>query len=174
VTLPSASDETFDELMRDLDPPLLVVTTAHDDERAGCLVGFHSQCGIAPRRYALWISRANRTAAVATRATAFAVHVLGAQQHELAALFGAKTGDDIDKFARCAWVPGRDGVPLLADCPDRITGRKRDLVEVDADHVCLVIEPLDTHQVRTDSWLRLAEVHDLRAGHPPDDPPHPR
>ena len=40
----------FDAMIAGLDAPLVVVTTASGGERAGCLVGFHSQSGIEPRR----------------------------------------------------------------------------------------------------------------------------
>src|SRR5207248_6722269 len=33
-----------------------------------------------------------------------------------AALFGARTGDEVDKFTRCRWTSGPAGVPLLDDC----------------------------------------------------------
>jgi flavin reductase (DIM6/NTAB) family NADH-FMN oxidoreductase RutF len=162
-------DAAFDALMGNLDPPMVVVTTAHAGERSGCLVGFHSQCGIMPRRYALWISRANHTTELAAEARTFAVHALRVDQHALAELFGARTGDDIDKFARWGWTAGPDGVPLLDDCPDRLIGQRHSLVEVDADHLCLVIEPTSIGRGTPTPWLRLHDVADLHAGHAPDD-----
>ena len=42
--------QAFDAIMGSLDTPLVVVTTAAHGERAGCVVGFHSQCSITPRR----------------------------------------------------------------------------------------------------------------------------
>ncbi len=41
----------FTTLMAALDSPLIVVTTADERERAGCLVGFHGQSSIEPQRY---------------------------------------------------------------------------------------------------------------------------
>ena len=38
----------FDRLMADADPAMIVLTTAAAGERAGCLVGFHSQISIEP------------------------------------------------------------------------------------------------------------------------------
>ena len=43
------SDDAFDSLMASTDPPLIVVTTVAEDERAGCLVGFHAQSSIDPQ-----------------------------------------------------------------------------------------------------------------------------
>jgi hypothetical protein len=40
----------FNTLMAALDSPLVVVTTADERERAGCLVEFHGQSSIEPQR----------------------------------------------------------------------------------------------------------------------------
>jgi flavin reductase (DIM6/NTAB) family NADH-FMN oxidoreductase RutF len=104
-------------LMTELDYPMVVVTTAADDERSGCLVGFFSQCSVHPPRLAVFLSVTNRTFGVAERASHLAVHVLHADQRGLAELFGSTTGDETDKFDRCGWAPGPGGVPVLEDCP---------------------------------------------------------
>ena len=57
----------FDALVAVLDAAVVVVTAADGDDRDGCLVGFHSQCSIDPPRYAVWLSRANRTFDLAQR-----------------------------------------------------------------------------------------------------------
>lgn len=60
--------DAFDSVMASLDAPMAVVTTAVDDERAGCLIGFHAQSSIDPGRYCVWLSKANHTYRVAWRA----------------------------------------------------------------------------------------------------------
>ena len=70
------SATAFDAVVKRLDDPLIVVTTASDDERAGCLVGFHTQCSIEPLRYAIWLSKANVTYRVGLFASHLAVHFL--------------------------------------------------------------------------------------------------
>ena len=50
------SDEAFETLMGSADPPLIVLTTAAEGERAGCLVGFHAQSSITPPHYSVWLS----------------------------------------------------------------------------------------------------------------------
>jgi flavin reductase (DIM6/NTAB) family NADH-FMN oxidoreductase RutF len=76
---------------------MIVVTASYGDERAGCLVGFHSQCSIAPVRYAVWLSRANYTCRVALQASHVGIHFLSREDESLARLFGEQTGDEIDK-----------------------------------------------------------------------------
>ena len=92
--------DDFDGLVASLDAPMAIVTVAVGDELSGCLVGFHSQCSIGPRRYAVWLSKANHTYGLALHADHFAVHLLADDDRDLAVLFGTTTGDDVDKFAR--------------------------------------------------------------------------
>src|SRR4051812_45302563 len=107
----------FDDLVAAFDGALVVVTTAAGDERAGCVVGFHCQSSIDPPHYAVWLSKANRTYRVALLADHLAVHALGQGDRDVAELFGGETGDEVDKFSRCEWSPGPDGVPLLTRLP---------------------------------------------------------
>ncbi|MDH6565840.1 flavin reductase (DIM6/NTAB) family NADH-FMN oxidoreductase RutF [Streptomyces sp. SAI-117] len=89
-----------------LDPDMCVVTAAAGGERAGCLVGFASQCSMEPVRYVVWLSKANRTYRVARTASRLAVHLLTREQRALAELFGGRTGDRTDKFARAPLAGG--------------------------------------------------------------------
>ena len=95
-----------------------------------------------PVRWAVFLSVENRTYHVALEAELLAVHFPSAADHDLAELFGSMTGDDVDKFARCEWTEGPDGVPLLTRCPDRFVARVLDVVDVGGDHVCFVVEPI--------------------------------
>ena len=58
--------DAFDVILASLDSPLVVVTAGADSEalegeRAGCLVGFHSQSSVSPERFSVWLSKANHT-----------------------------------------------------------------------------------------------------------------
>lgn len=165
------SDEPFDQVMTQIDPAMVVVTTAHDDVRAGCLVGFHSQAGMGPDAYAVWLSKANHTFRTAVWSDVFAVHFLSVDDRELARLFGTETGDDVDKFERCRWEPGPGGVPVLTDCGNRLVGRKLAMLDTDADHVGVVLSPSDAAFDGPFEPLRLSDVSDLDPGHEADDRP---
>lgn len=168
------SDESFDTVTSSTDPAMVVVTTALDGEAAGCLVGFHSQSSIEPRRYAVWLSKANRTYRVASQATHLAVHALSEGDQDLAVLFGTRTGDDVDKLARCAWRPGPAGVPLLSRCPSVVVLRRLTLLDEGGDHVCVVGEPVDARSAGRFRPLRLSAVSGLRPGHAAGErPDHP-
>lgn len=165
--------EAFDSLVSGADSALLVVTTASGGERAGCVLGFHSQCSIEPRRYAVWLSKANHTTRVAIHATHLAVHFLGAEDHDLVELFGELTGDDVDKFERCQWVEGAGGVPLLERCQGRFEGRRTTLLDDGSDHICVVLEPVEAWSPPDLQPLRLSQVADLEPGHQAEERPKP-
>jgi flavin reductase (DIM6/NTAB) family NADH-FMN oxidoreductase RutF len=155
----------FNDVVDLLDYPMYVVTTANTDERSGCLVGFATQASIDPVRFLVAISDKNHTFRVASSATRLVVHLIGAEDRGLAQLFGEHSGDDIDKFARCDWTPGPDGVPVLDAAAAWFSGRiidKRTL----GDHVGFLIEP-DSAVVR-DASVRVlmdTDVSDMDAGH---------
>ena len=78
----------FNTLMGGLDSPVIIVTTADERERAGCLVEFHGQSSIEPRRYCVWLSKANYTYRVALYSSHLVIHFLTADDLPLAELFG--------------------------------------------------------------------------------------
>ncbi len=163
----------FDDLMSELDTAMMVVTTVAGDECAGCLVGFHSQCSIDPSRYAIWLSKANRTYRVGLMAEYFGLHFLAWGDHDLAELFGAVTGDDEDKFARCAWRAGPAGLPLLDRCAARIVGRRVAVNDDGGDHVCFVLDAEDAQRPAAFTPLTLFAARDIEAGHEPEDRARP-
>lgn len=132
----------FDAVMAELDGPMFAVTCrGSDGQPAGCLVGFASQCSIDPPRFCACISRANQTYAAAVDASVLAVHLVPREAVALARLFGGETGDEVDKFARCAWRSGPHGAPILDDCPNWFVGRIDDRVAL-GDHVGFLLDPV--------------------------------
>jgi flavin reductase (DIM6/NTAB) family NADH-FMN oxidoreductase RutF len=166
--------ETFDRLMADIDQPMVIVTTGSGDARAGCLVGFHAQCGIEPPEYAVWLSKANHTYRVGALTDHFGVHFLSADDHDLAELFGGRSQEDTDKFASCAWSEGPHGVPLLDRVGNRFVGKRAAWLDPGADHVCLVLRPVSADRSPSPSWLRLADAADIEAGHGAEERQRPR
>jgi flavin reductase (DIM6/NTAB) family NADH-FMN oxidoreductase RutF len=157
--------DTFDALMGELDYAMFIVTVAHGEERAGCLVGFATQCSIDPPRFLVCLSKANRTYRVAQEAELLAVHFVPADAEQLAELFGGETGDRADKFDRCAWRPGPGGVPLLEGCPNRFVGAVR--VRADGgDHVVHVLEPVAAEHAHRDGQFNFHRAKRIEAGHP--------
>jgi flavin reductase (DIM6/NTAB) family NADH-FMN oxidoreductase RutF len=168
------SEDAFDSLMASVDNPMIIVTTAVAGERAGCLVGFHSQSAIDPERYCIWLSKANHTYRLALRSSYLAVHFLTTDDLDVAEHFGTLTGDDVDKFEGVATRAGADGVPLLERCPHRMVVRRVALLDEGGDHVCLSSECVDAETTGRFEPLRLSAVEHLQPGHESDeraDPP---
>lgn len=157
--------DAFDSIMASLDAPMAVVTTAVDDERAGCLIGFHAQSSIDPGGYCVWLSKANHTYRVARRAPHLAVHFLTSQDHDLAELFGTVSGDQVDKFARCDHRVSSQGIPLLDRCANWLIVERVALLDVGGDHVCIVTQPVEAGSGGPFTPLRLSDVDDLDPGH---------
>jgi len=153
-----------------LDPDLCVVTAVAGGERAGCLVGFASQCSISPPRFVVWLSKENRTLRVAERADRLAVHLLTRRQRALAELFGGRTGDDgVDKFAHVRSTDLRDGAVVLDDAAAWFVGRVVSRTD-GGDHVGFVLDPLAFGGTGApgEPSLRLSDALTIRPGHPAD------
>ncbi|OIK29595.1 flavin reductase family protein [Streptomyces malaysiense] len=150
-----------------LDPDMCVVTAAARGERAGCLVGFASQCSIRPPRFAVWLSKVNHTYRVARAAHCLVVHLLTRDQRALAERFGGETGDDTDKFVGLDWVPGPDGAVVLADAAAWFVGGILHRVD-GGDHVGFVLDPLEWGGGAAGPLLRLSDTAGIEAGHPVD------
>jgi flavin reductase (DIM6/NTAB) family NADH-FMN oxidoreductase RutF len=159
------ADDAFSTLAASVDTALIVVTAAMGDERAGCLVGFHAQSGIDPERYCVWLSKANHTYRVAQRSTHLGVHFLTADDLALAAHFGTRSGDDVDKFADLEVAEGPGGTPVLVGCPHRMVVRRTALLDEGGDHVCVATEAVTAHSVGPFTPLRLSAAGHLTPGH---------
>ena len=159
------STSGLDDLMGSVDSPLIVVTTSAEGERAGCLVGFHSQTSIDPEHYCFWLSKANHTYRVALRSERFAVHFLTDVDRESARHFGSLSGTETDKFAGLDFTVTEDGVPLLADLPNRLIVERIAMLDDGSDHVCLTARVLATETTGGFASLRPSQLGDLTPGH---------
>jgi flavin reductase (DIM6/NTAB) family NADH-FMN oxidoreductase RutF len=131
-------------LVSALDYPMFIVTATDGSERAGCLVGFATQCSIDPPRFLVCLSDKNRTFRVARGAEVLVVHLVPDDAGELAELFGSETGDETDKFNRCAWTPGPNGTPVLDACENWFAGRVLERVPA-GDHCAYLLDPFAAH-----------------------------
>ena len=161
--------DDFGQLMASLDPPLVVVSTMAEDERAGCLVGFHVQSSIDPEHYCVWLSKANHTYRVGLRASHFAVHFLTDADHDVAERFGTVSGEDTDKFAGLEVDLDPYGVPLLRSCPNRLSLERIALLDDGGDHVCLTTRVTEVHTGGPFTPLRVSDANDLDPGHEADE-----
>ncbi len=152
------------ELVSELDYPMFIVTATNGTERAGCLIGFATQCSINPPRFLVCLSDKNFTYRVAQDASVLVVHLVPADQDPLARLFGEQTGDDVDKFAHCEWSPGPEGTPVLAACSNWFAGRILDKTSA-GDHCAFLLDPFDAHSDTTERAFTFHRARRLEPGH---------
>jgi flavin reductase (DIM6/NTAB) family NADH-FMN oxidoreductase RutF len=146
--------------------PLYVVTVADGGRRYGCLVGFTTQASIDPPRFLVCISVANATHRHVRQAPELAVHQVPADRPDLAELFGGTTADEgVDKFDRCRWTAGRDGLPLLDDCPTRMIGAVVDRRRL-GDHEGFLLSPVEVEADPTRTALLASDASGIEPGHP--------
>jgi flavin reductase (DIM6/NTAB) family NADH-FMN oxidoreductase RutF len=158
--------QAFDSIVGRIDYPMYIVTALVGDERDGCLVGFTTQCSIDPARFLVCMSDKNRTTRLLEggRADAMVVHLVPEAAGHIVELFGAKTGDDTDKFERCEWSPGPEGIPLLADCPSWFAGRIVERMRL-GDHIGHVLEPFAGEDVSAGGWFPFSRAKEIEPGH---------
>jgi flavin reductase (DIM6/NTAB) family NADH-FMN oxidoreductase RutF len=157
---------TFHALVGDLEYPMFIVTARAPDTREplGCLVGFATQASIDPARFAVCLSHRNRTFRHGRDAGMLGVHCVPAHATDLAELFGGQTADESDKFSRCAWHEGPDGVPILDECPNWFVGRV--VWREDAgDHDAFLLEPVAAHADPDVGELTFHRARRIDPGH---------
>lgn len=157
--------EAFNTLMESLDTPLVVVTTAADGERAGCLVGFHTQSSIDREQYSFWLSKANHTYLVSLRSSQFGIHFLTHDDVALAEHFGTQSGDDHDKFAAIDVEDNGGDPPLLKDLPNRVVVDRIAMLDDRGDHACITARVISAETTGPFTPLRLSDVGHLDPGH---------
>jgi flavin reductase (DIM6/NTAB) family NADH-FMN oxidoreductase RutF len=143
----------------------IVTALGRDGERAGCLIGFATQCSVKPPRFLACVSKENRTFDVVNKAENLVVHFLGSAQRPLAELFGGETGDEVDKFSLCEWSPGPGGVPVLDGVPGWFAGRVLDRHDL-GDHIGLRLEPIEAEDRGGPLDLGFQDVKGIDPGHP--------
>jgi flavin reductase (DIM6/NTAB) family NADH-FMN oxidoreductase RutF len=158
--------QAFESIVGRIDYPMFVVTVLVEGERDGCLVGFATQCSIDPARFLVCMSDKNRTTRLLERGggDALVVHLVPADAGHVVELFGGETGDDTDKFTRCEWNPGPDGIPLLTDCPSWFAGRIVERVRL-GDHIGHVLEPFAGEDPSDGGWFPFSQAKEIEPGH---------
>lgn len=161
-----SSETDFAALATQLEYSLFILTAAHGEERAGCLIGFASQVSIKPPRFLACLSVKNRTFRVAAHVQNVVVHPVAQEDEELALLFGGETGDEVDKFARCEWRPGPDGAPILTQLRNWFAARVLERIEF-GDHLGLLLEPTEVASAPAHEPFTFRRGRWIDPGHEP-------
>ena len=155
---------TFRALVGGLEYPMFIVTARAGGEPLGCLVGFATQTSIDPPRFAVCLSHNNRTYRRGRDAELLGVQCVPEHAAALAELFGGETGDEVDKFARCAWHEGPGGVPILDECANWFVGRVLWRSEA-GDHDAFLLEPVAAHKGTSEDEFSFHRAKRIEPGH---------
>jgi flavin reductase (DIM6/NTAB) family NADH-FMN oxidoreductase RutF len=80
-------------------------------------------------------------------------------------VFGGETGDELDKFARCASHSGPHGLPIRDDAAGWFVGEVLSRYDVD-DHVGFLLEPAaGSAPDKFEQLVTFSDVRDLNPGH---------
>ncbi len=107
----------INQLIKSLGREVWVVTADHAGQRNGLLATFVSPISIVPEipRFAVALSKLHQTWTLVEGSGALAVHLLTADQADLAFRFGTQTGREVDKFQDVPTHSGITGSPLLSE-----------------------------------------------------------
>src|SRR5437764_11333902 len=100
-----------------LDPPLWLVTAQAGARRGGLIATFVNEASIVPDlpRMVVGLARQHLTWELVEASSAFALHLLRADQVDLVYRFGLCSGREVDKLAGLRHHTGATGSPLLED-----------------------------------------------------------
>jgi flavin reductase (DIM6/NTAB) family NADH-FMN oxidoreductase RutF len=107
----------INQLVKSLGREVWVVTSAHEGHCNGLIATFVSPISIVPEvpRFAVALSKLHHTWSLVQKSGVLAVHLLTADQVELAWKFGTQTGREVDKFADVPFHVGTTGSPILSE-----------------------------------------------------------
>ena len=126
---------TFREALKDFPAGVTIVTSADAAGRpVGATVSAFASLSLEPPLIVVCLKRESGTVSAVRERRAFAVHILGHDQAQLALRFAS---DGSPKFEALDFAANGSGVPLLGDCPVRLECELSDEVP-GGDHVILV------------------------------------
>lgn len=133
-----ASGDDFRELMRHWPTGVCVITTQDADGPAGCTVSSLMSVSLSPPLLVVALATDSVTLGAISRAGAFGVNVLGADQHDLGQRFA--TGEHRDRFyGLTCWYKCR--LPLLPEVVACVVCNVWDTAPC-ADHVLIIGKPV--------------------------------
>ena len=121
---------------------LLVMTARHGDDAVASTMTWAMQCSFDPPLVAVAVKRGTRTFDLVQAARAFAIHVIGAGQQEIASLFFKHVGIEGDKIGGLPFMAGVTGSPILVGLPGYLECKVIEFVER-GDHPLFVAEVVE-------------------------------
>lgn len=135
---------SINQVFRQLNRELWIVTTAFQQQRAGLVASFVSAVSIVPElpRIVVALSKQHYTWEIVQKSGIFAVHLLATNQRSLALRFGSQSGHQFDKFEGVATRIGITGSPILLECAIALECRVEESFDI-GDRTLYVAEVVD-------------------------------
>ena len=83
---------------------------------------------------------------------------------ELVELFGGETGDEVEKFERCAWREGPEGLPIIDACSSWFAARILGWLDA-GDHEAALLDPFDANKGHGDDPFPFHRAKRIEPGH---------
>jgi flavin reductase (DIM6/NTAB) family NADH-FMN oxidoreductase RutF len=136
---------------------LYVVTASHGEYTAAGTIVWLSQCSFHPPLLMAGIKIKSNIFEVLKSAGAFAVHMLGASQKDIAASFFQPSVITPDSINGIPCAPGKTGSPILKGLAGFLDCRVRDIIEK-GDHAVVVGEVIDAGAQTDEPTLLLRDT----------------
>jgi flavin reductase (DIM6/NTAB) family NADH-FMN oxidoreductase RutF len=135
------------KVLRKFSYGLYVVTTGTGEERGAFTANWLVQSSFEPPMLTIAVEQDAHSLGVLQASGVFAVHVLAADQRDLAGQFGRATAKVGDKLAGYTITPGSTGCPLLPETLGAVECRVTGTLP-SGDHIIFVAEVVDAHLFR--------------------------
>lgn len=130
------------DVFRRLTAGVYVIGAAHGRRIDAFTAAWLMQVSFDPLLVALSVNPSNASYPLLVESGGFVVNVLAAEQLDVAAHFGTRSGKDVDKLATVRWRAGQFGAPVLSDAAAFLECRVAATMPA-GDHVLVVGEVVD-------------------------------
>ena len=110
----TVESDLFRQTMRFWATGVTVVTAAHAGVQHGMTVSAFTSLTLTPPQVLISLAQNSRTHGLITRAQAFGVTILAADQQEISERFAGRVADDLDRLAGLETFTLVSGTPMLA------------------------------------------------------------
>ena len=147
--------DTKKQVLRKLTYGMWVIAAASGDDVEASSVTWVMQASFKPPLVAVGVRADTHLAKVVQQGGAFALHLLSANQKDLAESFTKPTKVEGDRIGGVAWKPGTTGAPLLDGFSAWLEARVTDVI-ARGDHTVFVAEVIDAQMMSDEQPLVLA------------------
>lgn len=137
VAAEAALAEALRAVMRRVPQAVTIVTSTHEGEAVGAIIGSFTSVSLAPPLFSFNLQHGSTLRAAVEAGEPFAVHVLGAEQADLAARFASPGRTHAERFGGAPPLDV-DGVPVLPAVA-RLRGRVHARISA-GDHLLVIAD----------------------------------